>query len=250
MNNSDFLILIAEDDTDLSALLRKILTDAGYNTIIAHDGQEATQILKKQVPHLVLLDVQMPSLDGYHIIEWIRSHQVISDIIVIMMTMLKQEKDIISFLNLGADDYIVKPVPIATLLKKLKNQLQQKRQRITKTIKLETLKTLETTQKPDTKHSQSQHTNELKSNILYPANLTAIGENGLVFQSKAQFPKRVPITLEIRSQNQIYRYPQSQVEDSSLELNSNQDFSTTIRFLDPQMNYFITGQNFKKIRSI
>ena len=243
MNNSDFLILIIEDDQDLCALLRKILTDAGYNTIVANDGQEATQILEKQIPHLVLLDVQMPSLDGYHIIEWIRSHQIISEIIVIMLTMLKQKKDIISFLNLGADDYIVKPVPIATLLEKLKNQLQQKQQRITKTLKINTIKKLDASHKMET--TQTQLTKEPNSNILYPANLTAIGENGLAFQSKAQFTKNVPITLEIRSQNKVYRYPRSAVEDSSLELNSNQDFSTTIRFLDPQMNNFITGQNLK-----
>ncbi len=98
-------ILIAEDDEAISHLLDMDLRDQGYLCVCAMDGKQAADLLERQRFDLILLDIMLPEIDGYELLEYIRP----MDIPVIFLTAKSAVKDRIQGLKLGADDYITKP---------------------------------------------------------------------------------------------------------------------------------------------
>ena len=99
-------ILIADDDGDISSVLSLYLENAGYEVVEAADGEEALAALRSQRVDLCLLDIMMPVLDGYHVLRRIRET---SEVPVIVISAKGQDAEKILGLNLGADDYMVKP---------------------------------------------------------------------------------------------------------------------------------------------
>ena len=99
-------MLIAEDDSNIAVLLRLYMEKEGFEVTIAPDGGEAMRLYRTVRPHIILLDVMMPVMDGWQICNEIRRE---SDVPIIMLTARGETDDKINGLESGADDYIVKP---------------------------------------------------------------------------------------------------------------------------------------------
>ncbi|HEY0028876.1 MAG TPA: response regulator [Allosphingosinicella sp.] len=102
-------ILVCDDDPLLVDLLQYRLASRGYEVIVAEDGGKALRRLQEMRPDAILLDAMMPVIDGYEVLRQIREDERIADVPVIMLTARRQEKDIVTALELGANDYMVKP---------------------------------------------------------------------------------------------------------------------------------------------
>lgn len=101
-----YRLLVADDDADIRSVLVLYLEDAGFEVVEASDGQQALDILQTQQVDACLLDIMMPVLDGYHVLKAVRAT---SDVPVIVISAKGQDPEKILGLNLGADDYMVKP---------------------------------------------------------------------------------------------------------------------------------------------
>jgi CheY-like chemotaxis protein len=102
-------ILIADDDDDVLELVRLSLRPGGYRLIVAHDGDEALQAARRHSPALAVLDVTMPGMTGYEVVEAIRADPAIGDTPVFLLTARAQQADVEHGLAIGADEYISKP---------------------------------------------------------------------------------------------------------------------------------------------
>ncbi|MBR3077199.1 MAG: response regulator transcription factor [Oscillospiraceae bacterium] len=105
-------ILIVEDEKPISNLIRLSLKKAGYDCTCAYDGAEAADILEERRFDLILLDVMLPEIDGFSLMEYIRP----MEIPVIFLTAKNAVNDRVKGLELGAEDYLVKPFEIIELL--------------------------------------------------------------------------------------------------------------------------------------
>ncbi|GMR09880.1 MAG: response regulator transcription factor [Anaerolineae bacterium] len=99
-------ILVVEDELEIIKLVRAYLEKAGYSVVAATDGQEALAVFRRERPNLVILDLNLPGMDGLDVCRALRRK---SDIPIIMLTARIEETDRLIGLELGADDYIVKP---------------------------------------------------------------------------------------------------------------------------------------------
>lgn len=114
-------ILIVEDEKPISDLIRMSLRDAGYYCDCAFDGQEAVDILESKTYDLILLDIMLPKMDGYEVMEYIKQ----LEIPVIFLTAKSQVQDRVKGLKAGADDYLVKPFEIVELLARVESVLRR-----------------------------------------------------------------------------------------------------------------------------
>ena len=101
-----YRILVADDDKDIRSVLALYLEDAGYEVVEAADGAETLSVLQTQDVDLCLLDIMMPKLDGYQVLKLVRQTD---DVPIIVVSAKGQDSEKILGLNLGADDYLVKP---------------------------------------------------------------------------------------------------------------------------------------------
>lgn len=115
-------ILVVDDQPNNLALLRQILKD-DYDLAFAKSGEAALESMRKQRPDLVLLDVMMPGMDGYSVRQEMNADPRISDIPVIFCTAMTQTEDEVRGLEIGAVDYITKPVKPAVVKLRVQNQL-------------------------------------------------------------------------------------------------------------------------------
>ena len=99
-------ILVVEDEPSIAEVVGLYLQRAGYQVQTAADGKIATTILEKGIPDLVILDLMLPEIDGLSLTRWLRDR---SDVPIIMLTARREEIDRIAGLEMGADDYVVKP---------------------------------------------------------------------------------------------------------------------------------------------
>jgi DNA-binding response OmpR family regulator len=107
--NGKPLILIADDDPDILALVSFRLERAGYEVVQARNGEEAVQVALARRPDLAVLDVMMPRVDGYEATRRLRQHEETSRMPIILLTARVQEEDIARGFDAGADDYVRKP---------------------------------------------------------------------------------------------------------------------------------------------
>lgn len=103
------VVLVADDDPDILALVSFRLERAGYAVVRAQDGEEALRLATARPPDLAVLDVTMPRLDGYEVTSRLRRNQGTSRVPVILLTARVQEADIARGFEAGADDYVKKP---------------------------------------------------------------------------------------------------------------------------------------------
>ena len=110
-------ILVVDDDKNICELLRLYLVKEGYNVTMVHDGAAALAEFDKLHPDLVLLDVMMPVMDGWEVCREIRAE---SDVPIIMLTAKGETADRVSGLEMGADDYIVKPLEMPEVIARVR----------------------------------------------------------------------------------------------------------------------------------
>ena len=102
----NYTILIADDEPEIRTLLRLYLENENYQIIEAENGKQALELLKKEHVDLCLLDIMMPEMDGYHVLQELRKT---SNIPVMILSAKDADSEKILGLNLGADDYLAKP---------------------------------------------------------------------------------------------------------------------------------------------
>ncbi len=119
-------ILIADDDDSIREMLREVLDDAGYHTLVARDGRAAVALMREHKPDLALLDVSMPELDGLNACRMIKEDARTAHIPVFLVTAQSETMSKIKGLNAGATDYITKPFDTNELLARLRGALAEK----------------------------------------------------------------------------------------------------------------------------
>lgn len=117
-------IALIEDDSDLFALLKYNLEKEGFVLVGSQTGKGAIELCRRERPDLILLDIMLPDSDGLDICKGIRAHQELAHIPVIFLTARASETDRIVGLELGANDYIVKPFFIRELIARIKIQFR------------------------------------------------------------------------------------------------------------------------------
>jgi DNA-binding response OmpR family regulator len=110
-------VLLAEDEHDLSNLLRRHLEDEGHRVLQAFDGQTALDIVQRERPDLIILDWMLPRLDGLEVARRVRRQTIIP---ILMLTARSDEVDRVLGLEVGADDYLTKPFSIRELLARVR----------------------------------------------------------------------------------------------------------------------------------
>lgn len=120
-------ILVVEDETAISRVIKAYLSKAGYEVVLACDGEEAVSKFAEIQPSLVLLDVMLPGQDGWSVLQFIRAR---SSCPVIMLTALGQITQKLEGLNLGADDYITKPFNAEEVIARVQAVLRRPAQMI------------------------------------------------------------------------------------------------------------------------
>ncbi len=120
-------ILVVDDEKDIVDLLSYNLAKEGFTVITGRNGREALERVK-QKPDLIILDVMMPEMNGLQVIQELKKEKDMASIPVILLTAKKSETDEIVGLEVGADDYIVKPVKIGKIIARVHTALRRKEQ--------------------------------------------------------------------------------------------------------------------------
>ncbi|MFA5117346.1 MAG: response regulator transcription factor [Candidatus Omnitrophota bacterium] len=118
-------ILIIEDDKHIAKLVKYNAEKAGYDPTVVEDGEKALDVLTKQGADLIVLDIMLPKMDGFEVCRAIKQNTKLKDIPVIMLTAKGEEVDRIVGLELGADDYVVKPFSPRELMLRVKAILRR-----------------------------------------------------------------------------------------------------------------------------
>lgn len=116
-------LLIVEDDADISNMLRIYFNSQGFLVDVAPRGQDALEKTRQVMPHLLILDIMLPDIDGYEVCRALRTNTRTSHIPVLFLTQKDERSDKLKGLELGADDYITKPFDIEELKLRVQNAL-------------------------------------------------------------------------------------------------------------------------------
>ncbi len=116
-------LLIVEDDVDISNMLRIYFSSQGYDVDLAPRGSDALEKTRQVMPHLLILDIMLPDIDGYEVCRVLRTNTRTSHIPVLFLTQKDERSDKLKGLELGADDYITKPFDIEELKLRVQNAL-------------------------------------------------------------------------------------------------------------------------------
>lgn len=115
-------ILVVDDQASVRTLLKDYLASQGYRVVTANDGQEALFVARHEHPNLVLLDIMMPKMDGYQFLSAFRRENQVP---VIVLSAKEEETDTVLGLELGADDYVIKPFRMRELLARIRAALRR-----------------------------------------------------------------------------------------------------------------------------
>lgn len=115
-------ILVVDDKANVRTLVREYLAEQGFRVVVADNGQNALYEARHEKPDLILLDIMMPTMDGY---EFIRTYRKESETPIILLTAKLEESDKVIGLELGADDYITKPFGMRELVARIKTVLRR-----------------------------------------------------------------------------------------------------------------------------
>src|SRR5436189_2196232 len=113
-------VLVIEDDRSLAEVLSYNLKAAGYEIIIATDGQDGLLKAQMKLPDIVILDLMLPVVDGLDVCRRLRAGTHTKDILIVMLTAKAEESDELVGFSLGADDYVTKPFSVKVLLERIK----------------------------------------------------------------------------------------------------------------------------------
>ena len=123
-HNSNSTILAIDDAEDILLLLEFELSEEGYKVLTAKDGYDAFDVVSRESVDLILLDIEMPNLSGLQMLEQLKSNSLYQDIPVIMLSGSEQSADIVSALDLGANDFVNKPYLPEVLLARIRTSLR------------------------------------------------------------------------------------------------------------------------------
>ena len=116
-------ILVADDEPNIVISLEYLMKREGYAVVVARDGQEALDMLAREKPDLVLLDVMMPHKSGFEVCQAVRASETLRDTKILMLTAKGRDTDIAKGLALGADAYMTKPFSTRELVQKVADML-------------------------------------------------------------------------------------------------------------------------------
>lgn len=127
-------ILVADDEINIRRILETRLSIRGYKVFLAADGEEAITMFKKERPNLVILDLMLPKIDGYGVCRELRKE---SKVPIIMLTALGGISDRVTGLELGADDYVIKPFSPKELEARIRSVLRRTQKPVTQKVNFE-----------------------------------------------------------------------------------------------------------------
>ena len=116
-------ILIADDEPNILVSLEYLMKREGFTVHVARDGQEALDVLRREKPRLMLLDVMMPRKSGFEVCQELRADEAIKDTLVLMLTAKGRETDVAKRLGVGADAYMTKPFATKDLVARVRELL-------------------------------------------------------------------------------------------------------------------------------
>ncbi|TMM59391.1 response regulator transcription factor [Maribacter algarum] len=125
MKKKDIRILLVDDEPDILEILSYNLSSEGYNVFTAKNGAEGVAKAKKKQPHLIILDVMMPEMDGIEACEIIRNTKGLENTIITFLTARGEDYSQVAGFDAGADDYITKPIKPKVLVSKIKGLLRR-----------------------------------------------------------------------------------------------------------------------------
>tara|TARA_E500000331_G_C17191584_1_gene685147 strand:- start:51 stop:743 length:693 start_codon:yes stop_codon:yes gene_type:complete len=125
MKNEEIKILVVDDESDIVEILRYNLAKVGYQVFSASDGLLGFSEAEKNTPHLIILDVMMPNLDGIATCEKLRADERFKDTIIMFLTARGEDYSYVAAFDAGADDYITKPIKPKVLVSKVKGLLRR-----------------------------------------------------------------------------------------------------------------------------
>ncbi len=125
MNNGDIKILLVDDEPDILEIVGYNLKKEGYKIYTATNGIEGLKVAKKVVPHLIILDIMMPEMDGIETCEKIRDTKGLENILISFFTARNEDYSQVAGFNVGADDYITKPIKPKVLVSKIRALLRR-----------------------------------------------------------------------------------------------------------------------------
>ena len=134
MKKSDIKILCVDDEPDILEILKYNLSNEGYNISTAADGKSAIEMAYNISPHLIIMDVMMPNMDGIEACEKLRSDDKFNDTIIMFLTARGEDYSHVAAYDAGADDYVTKPVKPKVLVSKVKGLLRRLKKVIAKDI--------------------------------------------------------------------------------------------------------------------
>ncbi len=122
---TDTRILVVDDEEDILELVSFNLGKAGFETILANDGETALKMARDEKPALIVLDLMLPGIDGLDICRILKNDSRTEDIRILMLTAKGEEADIVRGLEIGADDYVTKPFSPTVLVARIKAALRR-----------------------------------------------------------------------------------------------------------------------------
>lgn len=125
MKKRDIKILLVDDDADIIEIVQYNLVQEGYQIFTASNGKEAIAVAKKELPHLIIMDVMMPVMDGMEACEQIRLLPELQNVIITFLSARNEDYSQLAGFEAGADDYIAKPIKPKILVSKVKGLLRR-----------------------------------------------------------------------------------------------------------------------------
>ena len=125
MKKKDIKILLVDDEPDVIEIIRYNLDKEGYNLYTASNGKEALEKAKKKLPHLIIMDVMMPKMDGIEACEQLRNDIRFNDTIIMFLTARGEDYSYVAAFDAGADDYVTKPIKPKIIVSKVKALLRR-----------------------------------------------------------------------------------------------------------------------------
>lgn len=129
-------ILIVDDEEDILELITFNLAREGYKVFTADNGEKALKIAKSEIPDMIILDLMLPGIDGLEVARSLKSRDSTKSIPIIMLSAKGDESDIVSGLELGADDYVTKPFSPKILIARIRAVLRRKSDEIIENMPL------------------------------------------------------------------------------------------------------------------
>ena len=119
-------VLVVDDESDIVSTIQYRLKFSEFDVITASNGKEGLEKAQKEKPDIVLLDINMPIMDGHEMLERLKSNPDLKDTPVIMLTAYSDKRDIVKASDHGVADYVTKPFDFAELMEKISNALENK----------------------------------------------------------------------------------------------------------------------------